>query len=1284
MDMKARTQARELFLAACQRPPENRTAFLREACGSDSELYDEVESLLSYRDDDTQTVVAPGGDATAGKPSNWDRFIPGTVLDGRYRIVTLLGRGGMGEVYRADDLRLGVSVALKFLPEWLEAEDEMRRRFLEEVKLARVITHPNVCRVYDVGEADGHLFISMEYIDGVDMATLIERDGPMPSAKAVEVLRQVLEGLGAAHEQGILHRDLKPSNLMIDTGGRARITDFGLAIPFRLGALSDAEVMTGTPAYMAPEQLAGWEVTIKSDLYALGLVFYELTSGRQAFPARSPKQMLRLRQETVPEPPSHLAEGLDPGVEEIILRLLEKDAARRPESARDVLAALPGGDSPPVLMTLLRAELPELPARYDDKVKALLDERGGQQVGEAARGGRLQLVFERPWNAVCWALAYQRTIEELSGRRLAARVGIHLTEVARLPGGEPRVDPAALELAGRLSALARGRQTLLTRGAFDLARQGADGSPTWLAHGAYRLEGWDEAIEVFEVGREGSAPLTPPEDSPMARRVAHEDAILGWRPAAGQSIESRPHWRLDRKLGEGGYGEVWLASNERTGERRAFKFCFEARRLRALKREITLVRLLKEGLGDRDDIARILDWNFETVPYFIESEYTSGGDLVEWAERQGGLTRIPLEVRLSIIAQVAEALSAAHSVGILHKDVKPGNVLIHVDTEKRPRTRLADFGIGLLTDESLLNSPGGNTTPLSQKSMTLFTVAEGTSSGTPLYRAPELLEGKAATVQADIYAVGVMLYQVVVGDFRRALGPGWERDVDDDLLREDIAAAVDKSPRRRLGNAVRLAQRLGELDERRRERAAEEKAREEARRTRAELERSQRRRKLAAVAIVALTVFAAAMLWQARRVAREARTAQQVADFLVRIFEVSDPDSGRGRDIKARELLEQGAAQIEWELEDQPEVRARLMHTIGVVYRSLGLYEDAAPMLETALLIRRELRGEEHREIAESLDALALLAHKQGKYQGAESLGRDALAMRQRLLGDEHLDVATSLNTLAGVLSQRGDYEAAERLYREALDMRRRILGNEHPDLAENLNNLAAMLEKKGDFEAAERLYREALGMRRRLLGDEHPYLARSLNNLAALFVATGNYAAAEPLYREALDMRRHLLGDEHPDLARSLNNLAQLLQLKGDLDAAEPLYREALAMRRRLLSDEHPSVATSLMNLAWLLSGQGDLAAAEPLYREALAIRRRFLGNDHDRVANSLNHLARLLWDMGEVEEAEQLYLEALAIQRQLQGDKHPDVTYIMNNLASFYEAQGRLEEAESYRDHD
>ncbi len=313
------------------------------------------------------TELSPGGftgrtPSAAGKlpSSGWltssdsishGRFGPGSLLDSRYRVIGLLGRGGMGEVYRADDLRLGQPVALKLLPETLRQDPVRLAQFHNEVRTARQVSHPNVCRVYDIGEADGLLYLSMEYVDGEDLASSLRRIGRFPEDKAADIARQLCAGLAAAHQRGVVHCDLKPANVMLDGAGSVRMMDFGLAA---IGRVED--VRAGTPAYMAPEQLLGREVTARSDIFALGLVIYELFTGRRAFTAATVAELVIQHENRSIAPPSSVVSALDPAIERAILRCLEADPDRRPASALAVSAALPGGD--PLAAALAAGETP--------------------------------------------------------------------------------------------------------------------------------------------------------------------------------------------------------------------------------------------------------------------------------------------------------------------------------------------------------------------------------------------------------------------------------------------------------------------------------------------------------------------------------------------------------------------------------------------------------------------------------------------------------------------------------------------------------------------------------------------------------------------------------------------------------------------------------------------------------------------------------------------------------------------------------------------------------------
>jgi serine/threonine-protein kinase len=780
---------------------------------------------------------------------------PGARL-GPYEIVAPIGAGGMGEVYRARDPRLGRDVALKVLPDATSGDPERLQRFEQEAKAAGALNHPNLLSVYDVGAHAGAPYLVFELLQGTTLRDLLGPE-PLPLRKAIDYGVQIARGLAAAHDKGIVHRDLKPENVFVTEDGGVKILDFGLAklrpvldpdaVRFTVetaSAITEAGTVLGTVGYMSPEQVSGHPADPRSDIFSFGSVLYEMLTGRRAFTGGTPVEIMNAILKEEPRGLRSTSGTAPTVVERVVRRCLEKRREDRFESARDLALALEtalggaasgvisGSSSGVSIKTLLAQELAERTAlmaslgdargaelirRYENGIRLSTDHFGGLEVERGV------CLFERPIDAVKCALQSQETVRRLAkdeGLALSVRTGIHLGEVVL---GEGRVEGLAKATVQRLCELAEANQALLTRAAFDLSRRAAKGDDAldervvWLAHGPYLMQGLGESVETFEVGLEGLSRLAPPAGDAKAKRAvaAGEEDALGWRPAAGLGVPGRSHWALLERLGEGGFGEVWLAEHDKTKEKRVFKFCFEAERLRGLKREVTLFRILRDALGERDDITRVIDWSFEDPPYFLESEYTGGGSLPDWAAGKGGIRAIPLAVRLELMAQVAEALGAAHSAGVLHKDIKPSNVLVSERPGGAPRAQLTDFGIGLVQDRSLLQ--GRNFTVAGFTDL----AATGERAGTRLYMAPELLEGKPPTALADIYALGVLLYQVVTGDLTRALAPGWERDVEDELLREDIARCAEGRPERRLGAAQQLADSLRGLEKRRAQRTTE-------------------------------------------------------------------------------------------------------------------------------------------------------------------------------------------------------------------------------------------------------------------------------------------------------------------------------------------------------------------------------------------------------------------------------------------------------------------------------
>ena len=788
----------------------------------------------------------------------------------------------------------------------------------------------------------------------------------------------------------------------------------------------------------------------------------------------------------MPDAPQELVELID--------QLLEKHPDNRPQSAGEVVEALkqiagglgtlqlPSQPTGPALRALALIDLVDRESvwerlgerragRWVARLESLIEER----TAESPSCRRLELpegslfLFEKPIEAVDLALEIHRSLDgwnrEDEGRDQADDVRafaiVHFGEVllgahsgAADSPEEAKVEelgPAAGLVSSMIELVSPG-QTLLTRSAFDLSRSAAGHSRRfahlhWLAHGAFDVAGGDETIGLFEVGEQGVAPFTAPAtgrlDDPASGTT---QTILGWRPAAGQSLESHPNWRLMQHLGDGGFGEVWLAEHLKTGERRIFKFCFHRDRLRKLQREITLFQILKDQLGERRDIARILDWNFEEPPYFVESEYTEGGHLVHWIEKRGGYEQVPLELRLEIVAQIADALAAAHSVGVLHKDVRPTNILVQDLPGGEVQVRLADFGIGSITDAAEIDPD--------EYSVLKDDTNEGSPMGSSLYQAPEIVEGRPASIQADIYALGVVLYQLVIGDLSRAMGSGWERQVDDELLSRDIAGAVDVSPVRRFGDASRFAQRLRHLEVRRQR--LEERRRTESMAAEAnqQMEIGRRRRRLALTVLSILLLISAAMTWHQHRMGLEIERVQGVADaasrraqlseqtkgFLIGLFEAAPSSELENGDepMALRRVLDRGALRAREELAKNPRAKADVLEGLGLAYLRLKDYRAAEILLEEAHWIWRGELGEETLPTVRSGCLAASAGRRRGSLDRALARILEVLPWARSVL-ERNVDKAAPRAQLSECLREHGDIlvalgrlEAAQESFSEA------------------------------------------------------------------------------------------------------------------------------------------------------------------------------------------------------------------------------------------------------------
>ncbi len=949
----------------------------------------------------------------------------------------------------------------------------------------------------------------------------------------------------------------------------------------------------------------------------------------------------------------------------------------------------------------------EIAARHDRAARDLLRRFDGLEIDKT--DGFL-LLFERPIDAVAYALTYHRTLARLSrelGVELVARAGIHLGEVLLHENSPADVDRGAkrLEVEGiakpmtaRVMSLALGGQTLLTHSASDLARRSAVGAVlpmhdvTWLAHGSFQFKGVDESVEIFEAGEAGRAPLSVPPSSEKAKRmVAPGDEItLGWRPAPDQQIPLRPNWTLKERLGVGGFGEVWLATQDKTDDNRVFKFCLEADRLRSLQREVTLFRLLKESLGHRDDIARVLDWNFEQAPYFLESEYTEGGNLVDWAEERGGLRTVPLAVRLELVAQVAEALAAAHSVGILHKDVKPTNVLVATDHAGQPKARLTDFGIGRVVDEKVLVERGITMLGLTE---VMSPTERSAATGTYVYMAPEVIEGKVATIQADIYAVGVMLYQMVIGDLAHPLAPGWRRDVPDYLLAEDIAQIVDGSPERRPTSASEVADRLRRLEERRAEAVA--------RRAR---DKTEHRRKLFAafggVATVVLLVVSVLAI-QATRARREADLrrdqAENLISFMLGDLRTKLEPLGRLEILNevGEKALDYFAAVPEEDLTDEEVLRrSQALMQIGEVRLAEADSKAAMEAFEESLALATELvsRNAENiawqKELASRHFWVGRVLWDQGELEGALIQFKIQRAIAQRLAdanpddSDLQLDLAFALNNIGFVHQARGDLDGALEAGLETLAIKQELAGTQPQDsnrqltLAASHNAVGAILLQLGEL-ASSLTHLGAEHEIKRALVELNPantrwrlQLAISHNFVGRALAATGDRDGAGEHFRESLAITKDLVAldpantDWRHELAVFQRRVGLDLMARGEPVKALEHVGKGLEILIELVAKDptktkwRRNLATGYLSVGTVLSSRGDFAGARDRARSALELLELLVEkNPQDRqslLRMSEGHLllGRALEGLGEPAVARLAWQRAVTVIEPLASD--------------------------------
>ncbi|NNK47552.1 MAG: serine/threonine protein kinase, partial [Gemmatimonadetes bacterium] len=807
----------------------------------------------------------------------------------------------------------------------------------------------------------------------------------------------------------------------------------------------------------------------------------------------------------------------------------------------------------------------------------------------------------------------------------------------------------------------------------------------------------DKLDRMLRASLEADGPLDQPVWE-VAPDLLSEPTAADRAESVQSALEPEAHvgpYRIVREIGRGGMGSVYLAvrADDQYRKEVAIKLVSADRDNQRLIRRFLRERQILATL-EHPHIARLLDGGVTErgVPYLV-MEYVTGRRLDRYCD-DGQLT---VPERLRVFEDVCRAVHYAHTKLVVHRDLKPGNVMVTDDGS----VKLLDFGIAKLLD------------PEPDSSGDTMTRAGGRVL-TPEYASPEHLQGEPMGTASDVYSLGVLLYELLAGrrpfpdfdslrDLERAVcseapqrpSRALEEDPESDVVAGNrsttparlvrsltgdldniVLSAIRKEPERRYSSARSLVddieRHLTGFPVRARPDTIRYRGRKFVRRHRVVLAAG-------AVALAGLVAGLAGTAWQARRASVEAAKANEVSQFVLGLFEASDPGSSRGEDVTIRALLDRGAERARTELEDQPAVQAEMLGVLGDIYRKLSLYEEAGDLVEEGLAIRRELYGADDLRVAESLNALGSVHQARGELEAAEEAYLEALRVRVNDLGFSDPLVADVLNNLGIMARSAGEFSRADSLHRQALAIREAALGPNHLDVAVSLKNRALVLHSMGRIPEAVPLYRRSLDLQVQITGEMHPEVGTTLNSLASALLAIGAYRESEETYRRALGVQRQVLGNEHRSTASTLNNLARVVAARRSPEEAIGMVEEALRIREELLGPNHPAVATSLSDLGKLLLELGRLDEAKATFTRALGIYQEGAGSGHPGSAIIMEQLARTYLAGGELQAADSLFTEALRIERLAWPEGHYEMALPLVGLARIRLARESPAEAES-----